>query len=101
MSEALEVRRGGGNVFLDHGDPEAQTKQLKAQLVAEIIGELNTRGWSARKAGKALGVDLADIVRIRNAGLDRFTLDRLVRVLSGLNRRVELKIRKLQDGAAA
>ncbi len=101
MSDDLEVRRGSGNVFHDHGDPDAETKKMKAQLAAEIIGILNNRKWSTRKAGKELGIDQADIVRIRNADLDRFTIDRLVRVLSGLNRRVELKVRKVQSSVAA
>ncbi len=101
MNEELEVRRGSGNVFRDHGDPEAETNKLKAQLAAEIIGDLNARGWTTRKAGKELAIDQADIVRIRNADLDRFTIDRLVRVLSGLNRRVELKVRKARKRVAA
>lgn len=101
MSDDLEVRRGSGNVFRDHGDPDAETNKMKAQLAAEIIGALNDRKWSTRKAGKELGIDQADIVRIRNADLDRFTIDRLIRVLSGLNRRVELKVRKIRDSVAA
>lgn len=101
MSNDFQVRRGSGNVFRDHGDPDAETKKLKAELAAEIIGVLNAREWSTRKAGKELGVDQADIVRIRNADLDRFTIDRLVRVLGRLSLRVELKVRKIRGAKAA
>ncbi len=52
MNDKLEVRRGSGNLFRDHGDPEAETKKLKAQLAAEIIGELNARGWTTAKREK-------------------------------------------------
>jgi predicted XRE-type DNA-binding protein len=99
MNEELEIRQGSGPVFRDHGDPEADSSKLKTQLAAEIIGELNARAWSTRKAGKELGIDQADIVRIRNANLNRFALDRLVRVQRGLNRRVELKVRKVRANA--
>ena len=101
MNEKLDVRRGSGNVFRDHGDPDANTKQLKARLAAEIIGVLNERGWSTRKAQKELGVDQSDIVRIRNADLARFTIDRLVRVLGKLNLRVDVKVRKTEKTKAA
>lgn len=101
MSEELEVRRGTGNVFRDHGDPDAETKQLKARLAAEIIRTLNERRWSTRKAGRELGMDHAVIVRIRNADLDGFTMDRLVRILFGLDRRVEVRVRNPTRRTAA
>lgn len=101
MNEKLEVRRGSGNVFRDHGDPDANTKQMKARLAAEIIGVLDKRSWSTRKAQKELGVDQSDIVRIRNADLARFTIDRLVRILGGLNLHVEVKVRKASKIKAA
>ena len=51
------------------------------------------------------GVAAADLSRIRNADLGRFTIDRLVRVLNTLDRRVTVKVRKAskphQKAAAA
>ena len=47
-------------------------------------------------------VDPADIQRIRNADLARFTLDRLVRIAYRLGRKVEkMKISDVRAGAAA
>jgi hypothetical protein len=46
----LEVVRGSGNVFRDFGDPDADAKQLKAILAAEIIKKLDREGLSTRKA---------------------------------------------------
>jgi hypothetical protein len=38
------------------------------------------------------GIAAADFSRIRNADLERFTLDRLISILSRLGSRVELKV---------
>lgn len=90
MTEEFEVVRGSGNVFADFGDADADTKQMKAMVAAEIIGALNRRGLSVRAAAKVAQCDPADIQRIRNADLARFTLDRLVRVAFKLGQRFEM-----------
>jgi len=72
----MELIRGSGNVFADFGDPDAETKLLKAQMAADIINTLNERGLSVRAGAKVAQVDPADIQRIRNADLSRFTIDR-------------------------
>ncbi len=53
------------------------------------------------EAGKIAGMDGADIQRIRNADLSRFTIDRLVRVAYRLGRRVEMKVMPARPGVAA
>jgi hypothetical protein len=47
-----------------------------------------------RAAAKEVGAAAADLSRIRNADLDRFTLDRLVRIAERLGCRVEIRIGK-------
>jgi len=99
--ETLEVVRGSGNVFADMGDPDAETKHMKAYLASEIIGVLDHRELTARAAAKVTGVTAADISNIRNAKLTPFTIDRLVRVLNHLDRKVEVKVKKVEGTAAA
>jgi hypothetical protein len=41
-----------------------------------------------------IGATAAALFRIRNADLDRFALDRLVRIAEGLGSRVEIRISK-------
>jgi predicted XRE-type DNA-binding protein len=101
MSEELEVVRGSGNVFADFGDADAGAKKLKAVIATEIIATVNRRGLSAREGAKAAGIDAADIQRIRNADLSRFTIDRLVRIASRLGRTVELRVLPEASGVAA
>ncbi|BAV53018.1 Putative uncharacterized protein (plasmid) [Mesorhizobium loti] len=76
----LEIVLGSGNILADFGDPDAETKLMKAKLAAKIIGVLDDRKISGRAAGKITGVSAADISRVRNADLAKFTLDRLLRI---------------------
>lgn len=88
----LEIVRGSGNIFSDLGDPDAETKLMKAKLAAEIIGVLDDRKISVREAEKITGVAAADISRVRNADLAKFTLDRLLRILHRLAPTVEVNL---------
>lgn len=83
---ALELVEGTGNVFRDLGDPDAELKQTKAILAADIISALDESGFTVRKAGEATGFAAADFSRIRNANLGRFTIDRLMRIRTALFR---------------
>ena len=101
MSDELEVTRGSETVFRDLGLSEAETKLIKADLATEIIRILDERGLSVREAAKVVGINYADISRIRNADLRRFTIDRLVSVLYRLDKRVELRVLDATHAAAA
>ena len=100
MADEFEVVKGSGNLFADLGDTDADSKKLKAQLAAEIIGVLNAEGMTVRAAAKLALADPSDIQRIRNADLSRFTLDRLVRIANRLGRKVALTITSARSEAA-
>jgi predicted XRE-type DNA-binding protein len=97
----MELIQGSGNIFADFGDPDAETKLLKVQMAADIINTLNERGLSVRAGAKVAQVDPADIQRIRNADLSRFTIDRLVRIAYRLGRKPEIKMTNVRAGAVA
>jgi predicted XRE-type DNA-binding protein len=88
----LEVVRGSGNVFRDLGHAEADAEQLKSVLAAEIIGIMDARRLTTRGAQKITGVAAADFSRIRQAKLDRFTIDRLMAVLARLDQKVDISV---------
>jgi predicted XRE-type DNA-binding protein len=91
--EQLKVVHGSGNVYRDFGKDNADVKQFKALLAAEIIKTLDRDRLSVRHAHARTGIAAADFSRIRNADLGRFTLDRLVGILNRLGSRVELKVK--------
>lgn len=88
----MEIVRGSGNVFRDFGRPNADLEQARAILAARIVKVLDERGLTARAAEKLTGVAHTDLSRIRNAKLERFTLDRMITILRKLDRDIEVSI---------
>jgi predicted XRE-type DNA-binding protein len=88
----FELVRGSGNVFRDFGYPDADIQQAKAILATRIIGVLDDKDISVRKAHELTGFAAADFSRVRQAKLDRFTLERLISMLVKLNEDVEVSI---------
>jgi predicted XRE-type DNA-binding protein len=89
----FDIIRGSGNVFRDLGNPDADREQLRALLAARIIAVLDERKLTVRAAHEVTGIAAADFSRIRQAKLDRFTIDRLMAVLSGLGQEVEVTVK--------
>ena len=99
-NERFEVVRGSGNVYRDLGKDNSDLRQFKAILATEIIKALDRGGLSVRKAQARTGIAAADFSRIRNADLERFTVDRLMSIINRLGSRVEVAV-KVKKSAAA
>jgi predicted XRE-type DNA-binding protein len=92
MKDNFELIRGSGNVFRDFGRSNAAIEQARAILAAKIIRTLDERGLSTREAERLTGVSHSEFSRIRNARLQRFTLDRMITILGKLDKDVEVKV---------
>ena len=90
--EKIEVEYGSGNVFRDLGFADADVMQAKTTLASRIIRTLDTKKLSVRAAQKLTGFDAGDFSRIRNASLDRFSLERLISILGALDERSEVRL---------
>lgn len=97
---ALEMVRGSGNVYRDFGKEDADLKQLKAILAAEIIKTLDREQISVRHAQVRTRVAAADFSRIRRADLGRFTVDRLMLILNRLGSRVDVRVNVKRTASA-
>jgi predicted XRE-type DNA-binding protein len=91
-NDDIELVHGSGNVFRDLGHPDADILQAKAILAARIIGALDDHGITVRRAHELTGFAAADFSRVRQARLQRFTLERLISMLLKLNGDVEVSI---------
>lgn len=89
---SMEVVRGSGNIFRDFGYPDADVRQAKAILAAQIIKILDDEQLSTRQAEARTGVAHSEFVRIRRVNLARFTIDRLMTILGRLGREVEVSV---------
>lgn len=98
--ERLEVVRGSGNIYRDFNSPDADVRQLKAILAAEIIKVLDNKGLSLRAAHAITGIDAGDFSRVRNADFRRISVERLMAMINGLGSRVEVAVRVRMTQAA-
>ena len=94
MTENIRFEQSSGNVFKDIGFPEAEAERelLKADLAVEIYRIIAGRKLTQAKTGELLGVDQADVSRLKNGDFDRFSVERLFAFLNRLNRNVEIRI---------
>jgi len=88
----IETIRGRGNIYRDFNMPDADVRQLKAILAAEIIKTLDKEGLSVRKAQSLTGIDAGDFSRVRNADFRRISVERLMTMINGLGSRVEVAV---------
>ena len=100
-SDDVEVVRGSGYVFRDLRLPDADTEQMKSALAAEILKAMRQQGLTHAAAAERAEVQRADISRICKVDLDRFTIDRLVRIANRLGRRVEVVVSAAEPRRAA
>ena len=91
--EQLELIRGSGNIYRDFNVVDADVRQLKAILAAEIIKALDKRAISVRKAQSLTGIDAGDFSRVRNADFRRISVERLMAMLNGLGSRIDVKVK--------
>lgn len=96
-----EIVRGSGNVFRDLGMSDPEIRQAKAILAASIAKALDGKHLTVQAAHELTGVPAADFSRIRRANLDRFTVDRLMRIAGVMNPNVEFFIDSRQRKKAA
>lgn len=79
-------------MFADFGDPDAERQLMKAQLSGAIIAALDDQKMTVRQGAKIAKVDPADMQRIRQADVTRFSIDRLLLIAIRLGIRAELKL---------
>jgi predicted XRE-type DNA-binding protein len=87
-----ELTGGSGNVFRDFGYPDADLRQAKALMGTQIVKILDEERLSTPEAEARTGVSHSDFSRIRQAKFSRFTIDRLMTILSLLGQEIELSL---------
>lgn len=94
MSEGkVKVTRGSGNVFADLGLPNPEEEEAKVQLAFAIIRVIQERGLTQTEAARRAGVQQPHISKIVGGRLREFSCERLMAILRGLGKDIELVIR--------
>jgi predicted XRE-type DNA-binding protein len=89
-----QIIRGSGNVFADLGYADAEERQTKLRLALALNTILDQRKWNQADAAARLGVNQPKVSALRNYKLEGFSAERLMTLLTALDRDVEIVIRK-------
>jgi len=89
----FELVRGSGNIFRDFNDPNPELEQFRARLAVRIVKALDEQQLTGREAAERTGFAEADFSRLRRANLGRFTIDRLMMMLTKLGQDVEVTVK--------
>src|ERR1700682_1538256 len=94
-----QVFPSSGNVFADLGFKDAEERQTKLRLAYSINQIIERRGWTQTEAARRLGlnqpgVNQAKISALRKYRLEGFSVERLMRFLTGLDQDVQIVIRQ-------
>jgi predicted XRE-type DNA-binding protein len=99
MNDENEIVRGSDNVFADLKFADAEALHMKARIAAAIMKRQDELDMTVRAVAKLAGCDPADIQRIRNLDIARFTIDRLLKYATRIGCKVELKVTQPKKAA--
>src|SRR5258708_1048053 len=94
QSKRRQVCPSSGNVFADLGFPDAEERQTKLRLAYSINQIIERRGWPQTETAWRLGLNQPKISALRNYRLEGFSVERLMRFLTGLDQDVQIVIRE-------
>jgi predicted XRE-type DNA-binding protein len=93
VDDDTTVTPGSDNVFADLDFENPQEELLKAKLVREIRAIIKRRKLTQAEAAELMGVKQPDVSAIVVGRTGKFSLDRLVRCLDGLDYEVDVVVR--------
>lgn len=96
-----DIVRGSGNVFADLGFADADERQTKLRLAYELNELLAERDLTQQKAGRLLGLSQPKVSALGQYKLEGFSVERLMTLLTALDRDIEIVIRKKPRSRAA
>jgi predicted XRE-type DNA-binding protein len=88
-----KITHGTGSVFADLGFPDAGEREAKLRLAYALNRVLDGRKLSQSDAAKVLGLTQPKVSALRNYKLAGFSVERLMNLLTALDRDVEIVIR--------
>lgn len=84
---------GNGNVFADLGLPNPEERLVKARLAMAISDAIEGRCITQTAAAALVGLKQPDISNILHGRLREYSVERLMRVLNGLDQDVTITVR--------
>lgn len=91
---SIEVTRSSGNVFADLGFADAEERQTKLRLAFLLNEALKERRLTQTAAAVALSLGQPKVSALVNYKLDGFSVERLMSLLTALDRDVEILVKR-------
>jgi predicted XRE-type DNA-binding protein len=88
-----KISRGTSNVFADLGFDDAGERQTKTRLAMAINEIVADRKLKQTDAAKVLGIPQPRVSALANYHLNEFSVEKLLGLLTALDRDVEIMIR--------
>jgi predicted XRE-type DNA-binding protein len=93
MSAKIPVHRGSSNVFADLGFDDPDEMRLRADLVQQLRDIIKRRRLTQEAAAKLLGIKQPDLSALLHGRLTKYSLGRLLRFMTTLDRDVEIVVK--------
>jgi predicted XRE-type DNA-binding protein len=99
MSDEIEFYVSSGNIWADIGDPEAEEKFARAELMRRIWYLVRERRLTQAQTAKILGTNQPTVSDLMRCKLSKFSLERLISFLNALGQDVEISVRPRPAGS--
>jgi predicted XRE-type DNA-binding protein len=100
MTKKSNFIASSGNVFADIGCEDAPELLAKAKLAHEIASIIKARGLTQQAAANLLATTQAKVSDVVRGRLEKFTLDRLIKMLVAFDRDVDISYKPASHGHA-
>ncbi len=92
--EPIEVTKGSDNVFEDLGfsPTEAMNLKIRADLIIELRSFILEKGWTQQQAAQFFNETQPRISNLMNGEISRFSIDKLVNMISKTPLNLKLEI---------
>ena len=94
------IRHGGANVFADLGFADPETHLLKARLVGQMVAIVRERKLTQTQAARLMGIGQPDVSRLLKGQFRDVSVERILRLLTGLGCEIDIVVRPAGGGAA-
>jgi predicted XRE-type DNA-binding protein len=92
MTRVPAAKDASRNVWLQLGLPDAEEHFLKAELVLRLQRAIKARGLTQSVAARRIGTSQPELSKILSGRFTEVSLERLMRFLTSLGHRIEIKI---------
>lgn len=84
---AIEIE---GSLFRHLGIENHGEEDAKTALLARIYKVIQAKGWNQRQLAEAMRMDKSDVTELLKGDLDRFSIERMMRMLRDLGSPVRI-----------